>query len=232
MPPRSAGSCEFLKAKGFLPMKLRFLVLCLAFPLMNLAALAQDNPSTVSPSNASHTGIGSTDVGLYVNPIGIGISNSQADSGPFAFLGDGVTSRTFYGVSLGGYVDFFHAPKFDAGIDLRDIIVSGNGAHVNSFLVGGRVVAKPVADVFRPYLQASVGVGSSKAKSSPIHLNRLQFGVYGGLDYSLSKHVDVRMFELGYGALSTINSGDFGGTTTYSASKLFSVSAGLVFRVP
>jgi hypothetical protein len=213
-------------------MKLRFLVLCLAFALINLAALAQDNPSSVTPSNASHTGVGSTDIGLYVNPIGIGISNSKADSGPFAFLGDGETSRNFYGVSLGGVVDFFHAPKFDAGVDVRDIIASGNGAHVNSFLVGGRVVAKPLADIFRPYLQVSVGVGSSKAKTSPIHLNRLQYGVYGGLDYLLSKHVNVRVFELGYSSLSTINSGDFGGTTTYSPSTLFSVSAGLVFRVP
>lgn len=213
-------------------MKLRFLVVCLAFALMNLVALAQDNPSTVTPSTASYRGVGSGDVGLYVNPVGIGISNSQADFGPFAFLGDGETSRNFYGANLGGYVDFFHAPKFDAGVDIRDSISSGNGAHLNSFLVGARVVAKPLAEVFRPYLQASVGVGSSKAKSSPIHLNRLQFAVYGGLDYTLAKHVDVRVFELGYGGLSTVNSGDFGGTTTYSASRLFSVSAGLVFRVP
>jgi hypothetical protein len=227
---RRAG--QFLKAKGFLPMKLRFLVVCLAFALMNLAVLAQDNPSTVTPSTASYTGVGSTDVGLYVNPVGIRISNSQADSGPFAFLGDGATSRTFYGANIGGYVNFFHAPKFDAGVDIRDSISSGNGAHLNSFLVGARVVAKPLAEVFRPYLQVSVGVGSSKSKPSPIHLNRLQYGVYGGLDYSLAKHVDVRGFELGYGGLSTINSGNFGGSTTYSASKLFSVSTGLVFRVP
>jgi hypothetical protein len=213
-------------------MKLRFLAPCLAFALMNLAAHAQDNPSTVNPSTESYMGIGSTDIGLYINPIGIGISNSKADFGPFAFLGDGATSRTFYGAALGGYVNFFHAPKFDAGIDIRDTITSGNGAHLNSFMVGGRVLPKPIAESFKPYLQVSVGVGSSKAKPSPVHLNRLQYSIYGGLDYTLSKHVDFRAFELGYGSLSTINSGNFGGTTTYSASRLFSVSAGLVFRVP
>ena len=53
-------------------MKLQLLVVCLAFALTNLAALAQDNPSTVSASTASTTGVGSTDIGLYVNPIGIG----------------------------------------------------------------------------------------------------------------------------------------------------------------
>jgi hypothetical protein len=226
------GAVQFLKIKGFFPMKLRFLVVCLAFALMNLAALAQDNPSTVNASTASTTGIGSTDVGLYVNPIGIGISNSKADSGVFAFLGDNTTSRTFYGADIGGYVNFFHAQKYDAGVDIRDIIVSANNAHLNSFLVGARVAAKPIAESFKPYLQLSVGVGSSKAPHSPIKLNRLQYGIYGGLDYTLSKHVDFRAFELGYGGVSTINSGNFNGTTSFSASRLFSVSTGLVFRVP
>ena len=147
-------------------MKLRLLVVCLAFALMNLAAFAQDNPSTVSASTASTTGVGSTDIGLYVNPIGIGISNSKADTGVFAFLGDNTTSRTFYGAAIGGYVNFFHAQKFDAGVDIRDIIVSANNARLNSFLVGARVVAKPIAEKFKPYLQASVGVGSSKPPTS------------------------------------------------------------------
>jgi hypothetical protein len=199
---------------------------------MPLIAHAQDNPSTVSPSSASETGVGSGDVGLYVNPIGIHITNSKPDSGPFAFLGDNTTSRTFYGVDLGGYVNFYHAPKFDAGIDIRDIIVSGNGAHLNSFLVGGRVIAKPIANSFKPYLQVSVGAGSSKPAKSTVHLTRLQFGVFGGMDYTLSKHVDFRMFELGYGGLSTVSSGNFNGSTTFPASRLFSISTGLVFRVP
>ena len=213
-------------------MKLRFLVPCIAFVVMPLIAHAQDNPSTVSPSSASETGVGSGDVGLYVNPIGIHITNSKPDSGPFAFLGDNTTSRTFYGVDLGGYVNFYHAPKFDAGVDIRDIIVSGNGAHLNSFLVGGRVIAKPLANSFKPYLQVSVGAGSSKPAKSTVHLTRLQFGVFGGMDYTLSKHVDFRMFELGYGGLSTVSSGNFNGSTTFPASRLFSISTGLVFRVP
>jgi hypothetical protein len=199
---------------------------------MPLIAHAQDNPSTVSPSSASETSVGSGDVGLYVNPIGIHITNSKPDSGPFAFLGDNTTSRTFYGVDLGGYVNFFHAPKFDAGMDIRDVIVSGNGAHLNSFLVGGRVIAKPLANSFKPYLQVSVGAGSSKPAKSTVHLTRLQFGIFGGVDYTLSKHVDFRMFELGYGALSTVSSGNFNGATTFPASHLFNISTGLVFRVP
>ena len=119
--PRVRPALSVLKVKGFLSMKLRFLVVCLAFALMNLPAFAQDNPSPVSASTASTTGVGSGDVGLYVNPIGIGIRNSKPDSGPFAFLGDGATQRTFYGADFGGYVNFYHAQKYDAGIDIRDV---------------------------------------------------------------------------------------------------------------
>ncbi len=213
-------------------MKLRFLVPCLALALSTLAAHAQDNPSPVNPSNASTTGVGPGDVGLYVNPVGIHITNSQPDFGPFAFLGDNTTSRMFWGADFGGYVNFFHAQGFDAGIDIRDAIVTGNNARLNSFLVGGRVVAKPLAESFKPYLQLSIGAGSSKAPTSPVKITRFQYGLYGGLDYTLSKHVDFRAFEIGYGSASTINSGNFNGTVSFPASRLLSISWGLVFRVP
>jgi hypothetical protein len=229
--PAFAG-CQFLKVKGFLPMKLRSLVPCLALALLNLAVHAQDNPSQVNPSTGSQLNVGSTDVGLYVNPVAIHITNSQADTGTFAFLGDNTTARWFWGANIGGYVNFFHDQKFDAGLDIRDSIVTANNAHLNSFMVGGRIIAKPIAESFKPYLQLSIGVGSSKPPTSPIHLNRLQYGIYGGLDYTLAKHVDFRAFELGYGSVSTVNSGDFGGTVTFPSSRLFTVSSGLVFRIP
>jgi hypothetical protein len=213
-------------------MKVRFLVVCLAFALMNYTAFAQDNPSPVNASTASTTGVGAGDVGLYVNPIGIGIRNSQPDFGPFAFLGDGTTKRTFYGAAIGGYVNFYHAQKFDAGLDLRDVLVNANNANLNSFLVGGRIAAKPLAEKFKPYAQLSVGVGTSKPPHSTVHISRFQFGIYGGIDYTLAKHVDFRAFELGYGSVSTVNSGNFNGTTSFPNSSLFSVSTGLVFRVP
>jgi hypothetical protein len=213
-------------------MKLRFLVVCLPFALMNLAALAQDNPSTVNPSTASYIDVGSGDVGLFVNPVGVHITNSKADTGPFAFLGDNTTARWFWGANIGGYVNFYHHPKYDAGIDIRDSIVSGNNANLNSFMVGGRIIAKPIAEKFKPYLQVSVGVGSSKPPHSTVHLSRFEYGIFGGLDYTLSKHVDFRAFELGYGSVSTISSGNFNGSTSFPYSRLFSVSSGLVFRVP
>jgi hypothetical protein len=213
-------------------MKLQCLVTCLALALFTHATHAQDNPSQVNAPTATELKVGPEDVGLYVNPVGTHITNSQADSGPFAFLGDGVTARWFYGANIGGYVNFVHNPKYDAGIDIRDSIVTGNNARLNSFLVSGRIMPKPIAEVFKPYLQLTVGVGSSKPPTSPIRLNRFEYGIYGGLDYQLAKHVDFRAIELGYGAVSTISSGNFGGPVTFPNSRLFSVSSGLVFRVP
>ena len=68
-------------------MKLRFLVFCLALAMINLAACAQDNPSQVSAPSGTSFDVGSGDVGLYVNPVGIHITNSQADSGAVRFFG-------------------------------------------------------------------------------------------------------------------------------------------------
>ena len=213
-------------------MKLWSLVLCLPLALSTLTTHAQDNPSPVSPSNASTTGVGPGDVGLYVNPVANHITNSQPDTGTFAFLGNNATSRTFWGADFGGYVNFYHAHGYDAGIDIRDAIVTGNNARLNSFLVGARFIAKPIAESFKPYFQLSIGAGSSKPPTSPIKLTRFQYGIFGGLDYTLAKHVDFRAFEIGYGSVDTINSGNFNGTVSFPTSRVLSISTGLVFRVP
>jgi hypothetical protein len=192
-------------------MKLRFLALFFAFAFATLTSHAQ--------------------IGLYVNPAITHISNSTPDTGPFAFLGDGSTSRTFWGANFGGYTDFFHGKSVDAGIDVRDSIVVANNAHLNSFLIGGRVVAKNISPSWRPYLQLSGGVGSSKSPYSTLHISRGQWGVYGGVDYKLSRHVDVRAVEVGYGTVSTISSDTVGGSSSIPVAHLLNVTAGLVFRI-
>ena len=194
-------------------MKLRFLVPCLALALSTVAASAQ--------------------VGLYINPIAQRISNSQVDPepDPFGFLGANTTSRTFWGPNIGGYYEFFHGEKLDAGIDIRDSIVHGNGASLNSLLFGARVSSKPIATSFVPYAQFSGGIGTSKAATSPIRQNRGTFNISGGVDYRFSSHVDFRVIEIGYGTVSTVNSGNFGGPTKLGSSTLFNFSTGLVFRI-
>jgi hypothetical protein len=193
-------------------MKLRLLAPCLFFVLASVVTRAQ--------------------IGLYVNPIATDITNSQADSGTFAFLGTGVTSRTFWGVNIGAYYDVSRSKSATLGIDVRDSIVRGNGAKLNSFLVGPRIASAPLDGKFKPYIEPVIGAGSSRPATNPASVTNFQWGVFGGVDYVLNRYVDFRMVEVGYGRVTTVSSGDYEGPNTFPASRLISISAGLVFRIP
>ena len=193
-------------------MNFRYLAVAVGLALTTLAAHAQ--------------------VGLYINPVAIRVSNSQADSGPFAFLGENSTSNIFYGVNIGGYYNFYHQGKTEVGLDIRDSITNGNSATLNSFLVGVRVATEPFKRPLKPYLQASVGVGTTRPPTSSVRSNRAQFGIFGGADYTLSRHVDFRVVEIGFNSLTTASSSTIGGVGNIPASKLLSFSTGLVFRFP
>jgi len=192
-------------------MKLRLLVPSLALALTTMAAHAQ--------------------VGIYLNPVVSRVSIATPDVAPFAFLGQDTTSRIFGGVDFGGYYNFAHYSKFDAGFDLRDTIQHGNAASLNSFLFGLKVEAKPMAHGLKPYGQISIGEGRTKSPLSPIHISKLEYDIFGGIDKPIAKHVDWRIFEVSYGSVETISSATFGGQTPIDSAKLLNFSAGLVFRI-
>ncbi len=169
-------------------------------------------------------------VGVYVNPVFTRISNSTPDTGVFAFLGSGATSRTFGGLDLGAYYNISHGPGMKFGVDVRDTTVHSNNAALNIFSVAGRVEAPPLAYGFRPYAEVAVGAATSKAQQSQIHTTRGMFAVFAGIDYPLSRHVDFRIVELGYGGVTTQNSYIYGGPTPIGSSRMVQVSSGLVFR--
>jgi hypothetical protein len=182
-------------------MKLRFLAPALVLAITTIAAHAQ--------------------VGIYVNPVVSRISNSTADTGPFAFLGSGETSQIFGGVDFGAYYDFAHFSKANVGVDVRDALEHGNNASLNSFLVGLRLAAKPMAFAgLKPYAQFSVGEARTKAPKSDAHINRLQYGIYVGADKALARHVDWRIIEVGYGSVDTISSQTFGGPVPIPAARI------------
>jgi hypothetical protein len=171
-------------------------------------------------------------VGLYLNPVAIRVGNSSADAGSYAFLGQNSTSQVFYGYDFGGYYDFFHAGPIAAGIDVRESDLHANNAMLRSFLVGARVSAKPFTRPIKPYAQISVGVSTTKAPASTVHVSKFDYAVYGGVDYTLQKHIDFRVLEIGYGSLTTVSSADVGGggTLNIPAANQLSFSSGLVFR--
>jgi hypothetical protein len=194
-------------------MKLRYLATVVFLALTTVASHAQ--------------------VGLYINPIATYVSNSTKDPSTFAFLGANDTSRTFWGVNLGGYDDFFHAANgISAGIDVRWDDLRANNAALKDFLIGIRVSGKPFSRPIKPYIQASVGEGATKAPNSAISVKKVDYRITGGLDYTLQKHVDFRMVEVGYGMLTTISSATVGagGNIAIPQSNMLTVSSGLVFR--
>jgi hypothetical protein len=173
-------------------------------------------------------------VGLYFNPVAIRVSNSNTDTSSFAFLGTNSTSQVFYGYDFGGYYDFLHSQsgKLAAGFDMRESDLHANNALLRSFLVGARVSGKPFRRPFKPYAQFSFGLGTTKAPTSTVHISKLDYVLYGGVDYTLQKHVDFRVLEVGYGSLTTVSGADVGGggPLYVPASNQVSFSSGLVFR--
>ena len=169
-------------------------------------------------------------IGVYVNPVFNKISNSTPDTGPFAFLGEGATSRTFGGVDLGGYYDITKGPGPKFGVDARFTTVHSGNAFLNVFSLAARVESKPLVYGLRPYAQLAAGAATSKSDQTLVHTTRGEFALFGGLDYPLSRHVDFRIVEIGYGRVTTTNSYIYGGPTPIGSSSLVQVSSGLVFR--
>jgi opacity protein-like surface antigen len=174
----------------------------------------------------------SAQIGVYLNPVAIRVSNSIKDTGPFAFLGQNSTSQVLFGYTLGGYDDFFHSGKLGAGVDMRLSDLHANNAMLRDFMLGIRVSGTPFSRPIKPYVQASVGVTTTKPPESTVHTSKGAYMIYGGADYTLARHVDIRMIEIGYGSLTTVSSATVGagGNTVIPASKMVSFSSGLVFR--
>ncbi len=197
-------------------MKLRYLATVVVLALTTVAAHSQTQGN----------------VGLYINPIAIRASNSYADSGPYAFLGQNSTSQVFYGYNLGGFYDFYHAGSLSTGFEMRFADLHANNAMLRDFLVGLRISGQPTKRPFKPYVLASFGDGSTKAPNSTVHVAKIDYGIFAGVDYALAHHVDFRVFEVGYGSLTTVSSATVGagGTVAIPASTLINFSSGLVFR--
>jgi len=195
-------------------MKLRFLALLLVFAALPVAMQAQSGG------------------GLYLNPMAIRISNSTPDTGLFAFLGQGATSQMFYGVSLGGYYDFKVDPKVGVGVDVRENMVHGNNAALDSLLFGVRVVDRPFHGPLKLYAEPALGLGRSRSPYSSLHKSALETHLFVGADYPLQKYLDWRIVEVGYGSVSTISSGNYGYNVSLPASSLLNITTGLIFRIP
>jgi len=170
-------------------------------------------------------------IGLYLNPLATDITNSKTDPSSYSFLGPNATSRVFWGFQMGGYYDFFHSGPLAAGVTMRFANQHADNAGIRDFQVGARV-SGAVGTRLRPYVEATIGDASTKAQKSTIRVSKAAYAVYGGVDYSLARHVDLRAIEVGYGSATTISGATVGqgNGSAYVPSKLVSFSSGFVFR--
>jgi hypothetical protein len=171
-------------------------------------------------------------VGLYFNPIATRVSNSIVDNSSFSFLGQNSTSNVFYGYDFGGFYDVYHSGKFAVGLGLRYSDEHADNALLRNLLFGVRFSAAPFTRPIKPYIEASFGKGTSKGQVSTVHVGKVDYAINGGMDWTVAKHVDFRMFEIGYCSLTTASSATVGagGNIAIPASTLINFSSGLVFR--
>lgn len=139
----------------------------------------------------------------------------------------------------GVYYDFFKLSRLvKLGVDARGTITTtkrgayinanGGGARVDSGLFGVRAVfnAPVLHTILRPYVQGSVGIGRSNygilyGNNGIVQKNNFEYMGFAGVDIPLASFVDLRLVEIGAGALSNNH--------TY---PLQSVSSGIVFHLP
>jgi hypothetical protein len=141
------------------------------------------------------------------------------------------TPGWYYGGAAGVYDDFVHLGPIGLGLDLRGNLLAGNQQKYRSALVGLRLAVNPPILPIRPYIQGSVGLGSTSHSglegAGTNYSNKFQYLVLGGVDYTIFPHLDWRVAELGYGRMSGISSSGSAPTV-----NLFTIGSGLVVRFP
>lgn len=152
------------------------------------------------------------------------------------------------GATFGAFYDLRNVGPVRLGLDLRGSIITdkrgaakaynANGSHIDSGLVGVRVLFHAPRQWLRPYAEGAVGIGRSNyglqlpvssTTAPPLpayHLdNNFEYHVFAGLDLRASSILDIRIFEVGYGGLDPF------GTNAHNY-PLKSMSAGFVFHFP
>jgi hypothetical protein len=183
---------------------------------------------------AGCSAVASAQGALYITPVADRIAISKADPGLYSFLGPNTTSRLFYGVQFGGFYDVpLNLQQAEIGLDLRDSVLHGNNALINSFLVGPRI-APVLANHPRihPYVEPFIGVGTTRAPNTAIKVTKPQYGVFVGADLNLSHVVSWRVAEIGYSGLSTASGSTIGVTESIPSATLLTITTGLTFRLP
>ena len=118
----------------------------------------------------------------------------------------GVSSQWSYGGMVGLYKQSGHlASIINIGGDLRGSFITRNDFHYYTGAVGPRVAFKVPVLPLRPYVEGLVGVASYNAGNASDSTTHFNYQVVGGLDLTLVPHVDWRVVDFDYSAVSGQN---------------------------
>lgn len=138
---------------------------------------------------------------------------------PYPYTG----TRGFWvaGGTFGLYSDFIHAGPVRLGLDARGNILNSKGRKLDSGLGGVRVDFRAPMVPLRPYLQGSVGVGSTNFGGGNLTSKGFLYQFLGGIDFTILPHIDWRV-EGGGGGLHV----------QHANYPVVNVSTGIVVRLP
>jgi hypothetical protein len=125
-----------------------------------------------------------------------------------------------YGPLVGLYKQSGHlASTVNIGGDLRGSFIGRNGFHYYTGAAGPRLSFKAPYSPLRPYVEGLVGVASYNSGNGTDSSTHFNYQAVAGLDLTFFPHVDWRVIDFAYSAVSGQN---------VNAKIL---STGLVFRI-
>jgi hypothetical protein len=126
-------------------------------------------------------------IGVYAGFSGAPINGSGATASAFGPT-FGVYAQSGRYISLGG--------------DLRGSFLARSGFNYFTGAAGPRIAIKPPVLPIRPYVEGLIGVASVKDGNNSSSSTNLNYQVLGGIDATILPHIDWRVIEFDYSAMS------------------------------
>jgi hypothetical protein len=132
-------------------------------------------------------GVAGAQVGVYAGFSGAPVSGSGATSSAFGPM-FGVYAQSGRYISLGG--------------DVRGSFLTRSGFNYFTGAAGPRIAFKPPILPFRPYVEGLVGVANFNDGNGSSSSTKLNYQVLGGIDATILPHIDWRVLEFDYSAVT------------------------------
>jgi hypothetical protein len=126
-------------------------------------------------------------IGVYAGFSGAPVSGSSSTASAFGPM-FGIYAQSGRYISVGG--------------DLRGSFLTRSGFNYFTGAAGPRIAFKPPVLPFRPYFEGLVGVASLNDGNGSGSSTKLNYQVLGGIDATILPHIDWRVIEFDYSAVS------------------------------